>query len=364
MNSEHRHKEKKSFNQVFMEYWPNIRLILETFVVIGIAKDMLPDTIIHNLKETGIGLGLIFLCIIMGILRGNIKLTENLRSITEVNQRIMDERQLLIEKNSNELNNLETEKSYIATKLKLSENYKKIYALNNKAFAHLREGDRENLISNDKEQLRNTIREYCNNINEAFSLAKNTPSTDWHVCIKLFTRPQNNNFKANQDVKNVKVRTFMRDGRGNGNRAKVDRVKIEHFITENTDFLEIFERLSEGESGCFFSNDLLTIEDYKNSSLKRINKDKSPFFKYAQASMDVKEDKWPLLYRSAIVVPICPGAMTPNLEDGTFIGFLCIDHSNKDIFDDIDIDIAYGFADALYDVLNRYIGKYILNTIK
>lgn len=119
-------------------------------------------------------------------------------------------------------------------------------------------------------------------------------------------------------------------------------------------FTAIFEQSGVLVNRCFISNDLTSADGYKNSNFKRYHKDKLPYH--------TSGTKWPLPYRCCITAPICPGISTADVNDGTLIGFLCIDFASTNLFNDSDVEIAAGLAEGLYDALSYYIRKYVLKT--
>ena len=343
---------EKSFLSIILKRWHYISPVLELAAAIVLFFHLIPTPFEENLKETTLGLWIIFLIISVFLIVQNLRQSRNVKTLLSKNE-LLNERisQLMLENQAE------------SNERREAENYKRLFALNNKAFAKLREAHRDDMTENNQKNLHNAIREFCDNLHEAFATINGLhPDNPCHVCIKIFTQSANTNYKGSSNVK-VKLKTLMRDGRGKGERGKIDAKRIDHFVHENTDFLEIFESAGELEKPRYFiCNDLVNYPDYKNSSFKNHNPNGSISFKHEQAPAEIKEGRWPLPYRSVITAPICPGISNPNLRNGTFIGFLCCDYEQKSMFSDRDVDIVLGFAEGLYDVLDYYIKQYLLKS--
>ena len=98
------------------------------------------------------------------------------------------------------------------------------------------------------------------------------------------------------------------------------------------------------------SNQLPFLFDYKNSSLELYDDyaDEKAFFPF---KVFLRYWRWPLPYKSSIVVPICPGISTERSKE-TLLGFLCVDSPRLFAFKrEFDVDIMNGVADGLYNVI-------------
>ena len=338
--------KKKGFFKWIVSAWPSIRLGLEAVSLIVLFFHLLPDQLEGQLKATCIGVFSILGIIAALALIHSIQVSSLLNSREEKNNNQIKEQNEVINEKTEQLTFLETQVNQLTS-------YKNVFILNNKTFASLREAHRANYLSADKTELKLALREFCNDVNEIFSNLKATNNIVLHVCIKIMTQPANKNFRPNQIIKTdkIKVKTLMRDGRGDGTRSKVDSSRIDHYVSENTDFLAIFEQASELQNRCFMCNDLM-FDGYRNSSFKGFNKNKEPYH--------IKGTRWPLPYKASITAPISPGITPPDPNSGTLIGFLCIDSMEPNLFEHSDVEIVAGLADGLYDTLNYYINKYIL----
>jgi hypothetical protein len=121
--------------------------------------------------------------------------------------------------------------------------------------------------------------------------------------------------------------------------------EIDHLITENSDFLEILENIEKIIGRYFICNNLPSRLGYKNTSFKTYGKpSRVPIIRFF---------KWPLPYRSTVVVPICPDiADQRNFEN--LAGFLCVDSSKALVFKkNYDTDLMIGVADGLYDLMRK-----------
>lgn len=82
----------------------------------------------------------------------------------------------------------------------------------------------------------------------------------------------------------------------------------------------------------------------------------------AQRRIPVHQDflrvwRWPLPYRSAIVVPICPGISAKRMPS-ELIGFLCVDSPRLGAFKkQFDTEVMIGVADGIYNVISLYVAR-------
>jgi hypothetical protein len=345
-------KKNTALNRIF-SIWPFVRLGLEALSLVVLFFHLIPDKIEEHLKDTCIGVFIILGVLVIFALTHSIQLTFLLSSKESIYSDNIAKKDIELDKKA-EANNLLGHQMEDAKKtINQLTNYKNLFVLNNKTFASLRDAHRADLLSGDKNELKLALREFCNDVNEIFSNLKSTKNITFHVCIKVMTQPGNQNLKAKQILKadKIKVKTLMRDGRGDGTRSKIDTIKIDHYVSDNTDFLAIFEQVNELQNRCFMCNDL-SFDGYRNSSFKKFNRDKLPYY--------IKGTKWPLSYTASITAPICPGITPPDVKSGTLIGFLCVDSTVSGLFNDSDIEIVSGLAEGLYDTLNHYINKYVL----
>jgi len=343
---------KKSFLATALKWYRHLSPLLELAAALILLFHFVPTPFEENLKETTLGLWIIFLIICVFLVTQNILQSKNLKLLLQKNEMLNDEISELLKQKEEAIN-----------LLKKTENYKRIFAITNKAFAKLREAHREDLKTSNPKGLISGLREFCDNLHETFitlnGLQLDNPC---HVSIKIFIQSSNINYKTPSNVK-VKLKTFMRDGRGKGERSNIDGKGIDHFVHENTDYLQIFESAGDATRQRYFmSNDLVNYEGYKNSSFKNHYSGSSVTFKYEQAPENIKEREWPLPYRSVITAPICPGISNPNFKNGTFIGFLCCDYEKKHMFSKEDAEIVLGFSEGLYDVLDYYLKQYLLKS--
>ncbi len=65
--------------------------------------------------------------------------------------------------------------------------------------------------------------------------------------------------------------------------------------------------------------------------------------------------KWPLPYKSTIVVPICP------IEENTLaglVGFLCVDSTRNLAFKkDYDVELLLGIAEGIYNTVREMLSE-------
>jgi hypothetical protein len=134
------------------------------------------------------------------------------------------------------------------------------------------------------------------------------------------------------------VKTFCRS-----NKSNFTSDKSRHWIDKNTDFSDIFEKIGDIRGGFFMSNRLPFLFDYQNTSFEICGKPSSnPLLRLW---------KWPLPYKSTIVVPICPET-NPTTEN--LVGFLCVDSKAIGAFKkEYDVDLLMGVASGLYNLMSR-----------
>ena len=118
---------------------------------------------------------------------------------------------------------------------------------------------------------------------------------------------------------------------------------VSHPISKNTAFMEIFEHICAPRGKYFFCNNLPLRYRYENTSFQVYGEpDENPLARYW---------RWPLPYKSTIVVPICPDNRADR-GGGTLIGFLCVDSNAPLAFRrSYDVDLMLGVSGGLYDVL-------------
>ncbi len=194
-----------------------------------------------------------------------------------------------------------------------------------------------NIIRNTdytKPALAEKFKDYCNSLSKLFS---SIVDAECHVSVKIFTWEQ----------EKLIIRTFARD-KLNLERTEVDhKTTIEHTIEHNSDYQHIFANFDKA-AHYFLCNDLVSCENYMNTSFL-LHSDTHMF---TSRSLVEREEKWPLPYKSAIVVPICPSIFEERKLDNV-IGFLCVDCAGKNAFkEDIDLEILFGCADLIYNPLN------------
>jgi len=312
---------------------------------------LLPPKLEERLKETGIGLFILFLIIIVSLIVNNSNNSKNFIALnanqTTIIQQKTDEINGLHDRLQTLRKDIEAE---LSESLELSK-YSTIFELSNKAFAELRDALRKDMNDKNQHILKAAIRDFCYTLNDVFFKIK---GVECHVCIKYLTR-------TSKKATRSKVKTFVRDGKGILKRNLIDKENIEHYLEENSDFSYFFPIMGSNSARHFMCNDLLNYEGYLNSSFKKHNRDKSPHFKYDKSLKASKEEQWPLPYRSVITAPVCPGIASLSDETKDFlVGFLCVDFEKVDILNKIDAEIVSGYSDGLYESLKYYIETYFI----
>lgn len=148
------------------------------------------------------------------------------------------------------------------------------------------------------------------------------------------------------------VRTLVRDQLASQSCKNQDsQEQKQHTILGNTDYKQIFKR----QRDFFFSNNLLEEgQSYENSSLPDDGRGVKVY----------TDDNWPLPYKSALVWPIrytlciddLPNESSLDKErDQTLYGFLTIDCTEKDVFDEkYSVQMGAILADALFPIMQSY----------
>lgn len=179
---------------------------------------------------------------------------------------------------------------------------------------------------------------------EIAKMLSNVRHCDVSVCIK-YTNKKNDTYY---------VKTLCRDPKSYyARKEKYDSQKLDT-IDRNTDFKEIFEKIDEKKDWkevFFFANYLPQKHQYENTHL---DSRKLPDYPLSHFS---RNKKWPLCYKSTIVVPI--------LSDGNkdIYGYLCVDSPHNRGFNkkhDICLmqDLALFLAPTIRLVCERHLKTY------
>lgn len=190
------------------------------------------------------------------------------------------------------------------------------------------------------QEITNMLASLCNATSTIFS---EIHGTNIGVCIKLMTEVS----KEAVIVTHVRDRYSMKNGRKTGKNEKV-----KHYLKDNSDFLYIYEELDQSNSGIiyYYSKDVATDPNYKNSSLHNW---KQPTFGWPIVNSLIRKQKWPLPYRSTIVIPIIP-LNSNNQNVANLKGFLCLDSKKTNGFNkDADIEILRGLSDEICPLIDR-----------
>ena len=227
----------------------------------------------------------------------------------------------------------------IIYKIKVGRNsrYSESLTLLNKGFENIHKIARENNVTTDS--IVASLENLCTQLAQAFT---NITASRCSVCIKILSEG-----KAKNKGK-LKIETLCRDLYSKSDRSIVD-IK-EHLVEKNTDFLTILKDIDKPSGKYFISNQLPFRFDYQNSSFEFYNDcpDEGTFLFF---KIFLRYWRWPLPYKSTIVVPICPGISTERSKE-TLLGFLCVDSPRLFVFKKFfDIDIMNGVADGLYNVI-------------
>lgn len=163
-----------------------------------------------------------------------------------------------------------------------------------------------------------------------------------HVCIKV---PVDDGDDAKSFETLARSRNTPDERLKNDRKARKECTR--HTIPENTAFQQAHLSINNPGSG-FLSNQLPWLDGYVNTSFQLYSNDR-----HHGLNPVMRWYKWPLPYKSTIVVPIYP--LHAEVEDADFLGFLCIDSPAMFAFDSrYDAGIARGIADGIYNTLLRF----------
>lgn len=137
------------------------------------------------------------------------------------------------------------------------------------------------------------------------------------------------------------------------NRKTGSSDETKHSLELNSDFSFIYNNTDSdlNNSSFFHSPDLANESDYRNSRLKDWTCPKMPFL----PKSFVRGIKWPLPYRSTIVVPIWRLDSDFHTKEN-LRGFLCIDSPKTKAFNkSVDVEILRGFSDKIAPIIDKLI---------
>lgn len=186
----------------------------------------------------------------------------------------------------------------------------------------------------------------CNSISSAFSIlsGSNCSTSIKYLAVSPDTPDE------------IQIKTLCRDQGLGLTRTSVDKNK--HLLKDNSDFKRIMETGGIGEGSFFIANQLPRILNYKNSSFEHCVFQPKAFGKNAFLNYFIgylRSVKWPLPYRSCLIVPILPAKYDPNLKFEV-LGFLCVDSNSIGTFRlHHDVKLLKGVADGIYRELDEYL---------
>lgn len=193
-----------------------------------------------------------------------------------------------------------------------------------------------------KKDISNQLIRVSNRLKSIFEKRLNK---NYSVSIKVILKdedlPINDSSEVTTLIRDEESYFERRDNAGNGNK---------HLIKENTCFKEILKNIEYPNKSFFFSNNLVNLENYCNSSVK-------DYGVMPKNIEDKKRDEyWTLPYKSEIVVPISPISYTSNERKNHFYGYLCVDCNETDGFHKkYDVHNLLGIADGVSDLLEQWL---------
>ncbi len=246
-----------------------------------------------------------------------------------------------------DINTLNTEKQALIAKDKKNEMYKLAFKEINHAYLHIHKLNRTKGSTKDYVT---ALSNFCTHIADTF---KNITGDECCVCIKYTSFVNTENSKSGEQE--IAVKTLCRDVRSFHDRGNQDNGSV-HLLKHNTDFEEVFKKITEQHNKCYFSNSLPKVHIYENTSFIKYGEEShKPFGQYTKP--DERSKAWKLPYRSTIVAPICPDVDERKKgEENKYVqGFLCIDSKKEEIFDLItDVEIILGCAYGLYNIVTEF----------
>lgn len=190
---------------------------------------------------------------------------------------------------------------------------------------------------------------FCNNIKEIFDYKTKSCSS---VSIKVIADFHHNDNVANL---NSRVENLVRNSEADS-RNSANYNAIEHTIAKNTCYQRILTNFMSGNKQdklYFLSNDLPGENEYDNSSFELHQE----FVDSYKDDPKKRREKWPLPYRSELVLPISQWDSSKE-DELAIIGFMCIDCEleRKEVFNnEYDVKMIKGISDGLYDFIKTKI---------
>lgn len=187
-----------------------------------------------------------------------------------------------------------------------------------------------------EKQIGTTMDEICNKIRE---ITDKITGEKCCVSIKIIEGTSDGDFSMSvNDIGNHKVINIAHDSHHKSRRETPEYNNTTHFIRDNTAYYTIASRLNKQGKIFYLNNDV----DISNSYITT-----SPYH-------DDEGNPINPPYKSELVLPI----FDSNKEDGKFlfVGFLCIDCEEKNVFqkDDVVFELASMYADCLYGILPSF----------
>lgn len=229
------------------------------------------------------------------------------------------------------------ESLYLKSKWGRNTKYGEVLSIINEAYSNIHHL-KFNEINDEKVGVK-AFSNFCDAVSKSFSIIS---GVNCAVTIKLLERDSINNKEI------IETMDFCRNRDSIKKRHPKRDEKINHSLQINTDFHHIFENFGTPKGDCFFSNRLPLLLNYSNSSFKRYG-EPTTFY-------PLRLVKWPLPYKSTIVVPICPKGAK---NDSELIGYLCVDCKKMFAFKiDYDVDLLKGISDGIFEKMNEFINQY------
>ncbi|MDD4969681.1 MAG: hypothetical protein PHT07_09665 [Paludibacter sp.] len=199
------------------------------------------------------------------------------------------------------------------------------------------------------DEVKGILVDFCDRIRDIYEFkTKSKCSVSIKTIIDLNEEQNGINF-------NTRVVNLCRDSKSK-KRYDNEYNEIEHTIANNSCYQKIISKFfsHKHEDMYFMCNDIIALQDYENSS----------FLLYPEFNYEIRENestrrsKWPLNYRSELVVSISP-LEKESKSKHPIVGFLCVDCEleKKEVFNSYyDVPLLLGVADGLYDFikLNLY----------
>lgn len=174
----------------------------------------------------------------------------------------------------------------------------------------------------------------CDSTARALSLLS---GSNCSVCIKMLF--------GQEDGGELRLRAITRArDRISGKRRTPEQEEPQHWLDLNSDFVQISSNMTNPNRRFYFCNRLPFLYNYHNTSFEKYGRPYDGSWIFGNW---IRWWRWPLPYKSTLVVPIYDVTNKDSL-----VGFLCADSPSMGAFRlKHNLDLVSGVADGIYNVL-------------